>query len=100
MNSKQRRWLLVGPVVFSFAMAMAMTVPVIQIHFMQLIDSNILAISEMLKVGIMAVVNTSVTKEKFLTLYDRHFKFIVVSDILLFFLLSLAQAWKWLLRDI
>lgn len=71
---------MVGPVVFSFAMAM--TVPVIQIHFMQLIDSNILAISEMLKVGIMAVVNTSVTKEKFLTLYDRHFKFIVVSDIL------------------
>lgn len=90
MNSKQRRWLLVGPVVFSFAMAMAMTVPVIQIHFMQLIDSNILAISEMLKVGIMAVVNTSVTKEKFLTLYDRHFKFIVVSDILLFFIVSCA----------
>ena len=88
MNSKQRRWLLVGPVVFSFAMAM--TVPVIQIHFMQLIDSNILAISEMLKVGIMAVVNTSVTKEKFLTLYDRHFKFIVVSDILLFFIVSCA----------
>ena len=88
MNSKQRRWLLVGPVVFSFAIAM--TVPVIQIHFMQLIDSNILAISEMLKVGIMAVVNTSVTKEKFLTLYDRHFKFIVVSDILLFFIVSCA----------
>ena len=54
MNSKQKNWLLVGPVIFSFAMAM--TVSVIQIHFMQLIDSNILAISEMLKVGIIIVI--------------------------------------------
>ena len=54
MNSEQKGWLLVGPAIFSFAMAM--TVPVIQIHFMQLIDSNILAISEMLKVGIIIVI--------------------------------------------
>ena len=88
MNSRQKRWLLIGPVVFSFAFAL--TAPVIQIHFIRLIDSNILAISNMLTVGIMAVVNTSVTKEKFLTWYSKHFTFIVLSDILLFFIVSCA----------
>lgn len=63
MNNKQRRWLLIDPVVFSFAVAM--TSPVIQIYFMQLIDSSILAISNMLAVGIAAITNTSITKEKF-----------------------------------
>lgn len=88
MNSKQKRWLLIGPVVFSFAIAM--TSPVIQIYFMRLIDSTVLAISNMLAVGIMAVVNTSVTKEKFLKWYDKHFTFIVATDILSFVIVSCA----------
>lgn len=88
MNSKQRGWLLVGPVVFSFAMAM--TMPVIQVYFMRLVDSDILAISNMLAVGIAAITNTSITKEKFLKWYDKHFTLIIITDILLFVIVSCA----------
>ena len=88
MNNRQKNWLLVGPVVFSFAMAM--TVPVIHIYFIRLISPNVLAISNMLAVSLAAIVNTSITKEKFLRWYDEHFKFIVMSDILLFFSVSCA----------
>lgn len=88
MNNKQKRWLLIGPVVFSFAVAM--TSPVIQIYFMQLIDSSVLAISNMLAVGIAAITNTSITKEKFLRRYDKHFTFIVVTDVLSFIVVSCA----------
>lgn len=88
MNSKQKRWLLIGPVVFSFAVAM--TSPVIQIYFMRLIDSSVLAISNMLAVGLEAIVNTSITKEKFLRWYDKHFTLIVVTDVSSFIVVSCA----------
>ena len=89
MNNKQKRWLLIGPVMFSFAVAM--TSPVIQIYFMQLIDSSVLAISNMLAVGLEAIVNTSITKEKFLRWYDKHFTFIVVTDVSSFIVVSCAS---------
>ena len=63
MNNRQKNWLLVGPVVFSFALAM--TIPVIQIYFMRLINSEVLAISNMLAMGIAAITNTTVTKKIF-----------------------------------
>lgn len=44
MNSKQKGWLLVGPVIFSFAMAM--TTPVIRVYFIRFVNSDILAISD------------------------------------------------------
>ena len=88
MNNRQKNWLLVGPVIFSFAMAM--TVPVIHIYFIRLISQNVLAISNMLAVSLAAIVNTSITKEKFLRWYDEHFTFIVVTDILLFVIVSCA----------
>ena len=88
MNKKQKRWLLVGPVIFSFAMAV--TTPVIHIYFIRLISTNVLAISNMLAVGIAAITNTTITKEKFLRWYDEHFTFIVVTDILLFVIVSCA----------
>ena len=88
MNSQQKRWLLVGPVIFSFAMAM--TTPVIRVYFIRRVNSDILAISDMLAVGIAAVTNTSITKEKFLEWYDKHFKFIVTIDVLFFIIVSCA----------
>lgn len=57
MNNKQRAWLLVGPVIFSFMMAMT---------------------------------NTSVTRKGFLEWYDKHFTLIVVTDVLLFTVISFA----------
>lgn len=88
MNSQQKRWLLVGPCIFSFAMAM--TTPVIRVYFIRLVNSDILAISDMLAVGIAAVTNTTITKEKFLEWYDKHFKFIVTIDVLFFIIVSCA----------
>ena len=88
MNSKQRRWLLVGPVVFSFAIAM--TTPVIRVYFIRFVNSDILAISDMLAVGIAAITNTTITKEKFLEWYDKHFTFIVATDVMFFIIVSCA----------
>lgn len=86
MTSKQRRWLLVGPAIFSFAMAM--TTPVVHIYFMKLIDTSVLAIANMISVGIAAITNTSVTKRGFLEWYDRHFTLIVATDVSLFAVIS------------
>lgn len=88
MNSKQKNWLLVGPVIFSFAMAV--TTPVIHVYFMRLIDASVLAVANMLAVGIAAMTNTSVTRKGFLEWYDKHFTLIVVTDILLFTVISFA----------
>ena len=88
MNNKQKSWLLVGPVVFSFAMAI--TTPVIHIYFMRLIDASVLAIANMISVGIAAMTNTSVTRKGFLEWYDKHFTLIVVTDVLLFTVISCA----------
>ena len=71
MNSKQKGWLLVGPVIFSFAMAM--TTPVVHVYFMRLIDASVLAVANMISVGIATMTNTSVTRNGFLEWYDKHF---------------------------
>ena len=88
MNKKQKSWLLVGPVIFSFAMAM--TTPIIQVYFIRLVNPNVLAVSNMLAVGLAAIVNTSITKKRFLKWYDKHFTLIIVTDILLFVVVSCA----------
>ena len=88
MNGKQKNWLLVGPVIFSFAMAM--TTPVIRVYFIRFVNSDILAISDMLAVGIAAITNTTITKEKFLEWYDKHFTFIVTTDVMFFIIVSCA----------
>lgn len=88
MNSKQKGWLLIGPCIFSFAVAM--TAPVLQVYFMRLISSEVLAISNMLAVGIAAITNTSITKKGFLEWYNKHFTFIVATDVLLFTVISFA----------
>ena len=88
MNTKQKRWLLAGPAIFSFAMAM--TEPVVYLYFVKLIDTRILAMTNMLAVGIAAITNTSVTKRSFLEWYEEHFTLIVGVDIFLFAVISLA----------
>lgn len=69
---------------------MAVTTPVIHIYFIRLISTNVLAISNMLAVGIAAITNTTITKEKFLEWYDKHFTFIVATDVMFFIIVSCA----------
>lgn len=88
MNTKQKRWLLAGPAIFSFAMAM--TEPVVYLYFVKLIDTRVLAMANMLAVGIAAITNTSVTKRSFLEWYEEHFTLIVGVDIFLFAVISIA----------
>ena len=51
---------------------------------------NVRAVSNMLAVGIAAITNTTITKERFLKWYDKHFTLIIVTDILLFVVVSCA----------
>ena len=88
MNNKQKRWLLIGPIISSFAMAM--TLPVVHIYFMRLIDASVLAVANMISVGIAAMTNTSVTRNGFLEWYDKHFTFIVATDVMFFIIVSCA----------
>ena len=69
---------------------MAITSPVIHIYFMRLIDASVLAIANIISVGIAAITNTSVTRKGFLEWYDKHFTLIVVTDVLLFTVISFA----------
>ena len=69
---------------------MAVTTPVIHVYFMRLIDASVLAVANMLAVGIAAMTNTSVTRKGFLEWYDKHFTLIVVTDVLLFTVISFA----------
>ena len=71
MNRKQKQWLIIGPVVVSFVFAM--TSPVVQVYFMRLVSPNILAIANMLSVGLAAGVNTTVGIDKFMESYRKNF---------------------------
>ena len=89
MTRRQNFWLIIGPAVMMFTFAL--TSPIVQIHFMRLIDSQVLAIANMLGVGLAAAVNATVTKDKFLSWYRKHFLLIVSTDVVSFFLICVAS---------
>lgn len=62
----------------------ALTSPVIHIYFIKQIGPDILAITNMLSVGLAAVVNSTVPNDKIKELYRRNFITIVVVDVLCF----------------
>lgn len=79
MTSRQNFWLIVGPAVMTFAFAL--TSPIVQIYFIKLVDPQVLAIANMLGVGLAAAVNATVTKDKWLDWYREHFLWIVTIDV-------------------
>ena len=79
MTKRQNFWLIVGPAVMMFTFAL--TSPVVQIYFTKLINPQVLAIANMLGVGLAAAVNATVTKDKFLNWYRKHFLWIVSIDV-------------------
>ena len=87
MNKQQKCWLLAGAVISSFIFAL--TTPVIQIYFMRLVSPEVLTVANMLTVGLAAITNTTVTKDRFMAFYRKHFVMIVVVDVFCFCLVSL-----------
>lgn len=80
LTKRQSFWLIIGPTVMMFAYAL--TSPVVHIYFMKLVDPQVLAVANMLSVGLAAIVNATVTKDKFLSWYRKHFFWIVSLDII------------------
>ena len=86
MRSLTKNMLLVGPIVLAFIVALV--TPVIQVYFMKLVSTQILTVSNMLALGLGAVTNSSIRREKIMNIYLRHFNIIVVVDMILFAVIS------------
>ena len=86
MRSLTKNMLLVGPIVSSFIIALV--TPVIQVYFMKLVSTQILTVSNMLALGLGAVTNSSIRREKIMAIYRSHFNIIVVVDMILFAVIS------------
>ena len=86
MRSLTKNMLLVGPIVLAFIVALV--TPVIQVYFMKLVSTQVLTVSNMLALGLGAVTNSSIRREKIMNIYRRHFNIIVVVDMVLFAVIS------------
>ena len=86
MRSLTKNMLMVGPIVLAFIVALV--TPVIQVYFMKLVSTQILTVSNMLALGLGAVTNSSIRREKIMTIYRSHFNIIVVVYIILFAVIS------------
>lgn len=86
MDKRAKFYFIVGPVILSFVFAA--TQPTVQIYFMKLISSQILAVSNMIAVGIAAITNTTITSDKLKELYRKHFTMIVIVDVTCFSAIS------------
>ena len=86
MRSLTKNMLLVGPVILAFIVALV--TPVIQVYFMKLVSTQILTVSNMLALGLGAVTNSSIRREKIMAIYRSHFNIIVVVNMILFAVIS------------
>lgn len=89
MSNKEKFWYMVGPVLLSFVYAL--TSPIIHVYFVSLISPRVMAIAALISTGLAAIVNYTITVDKFKEWYQRHFLFIVVSDIIIFCLVSFTS---------
>lgn len=86
MRNLTKNMLLVGPVILAFIMALV--TPVIQVYFMKLVSTQVLTVSNMLALGLGAVTNSSIRREKIMEIYRSHFNVIVVVNMILFTIVS------------
>lgn len=86
MRNITRNMLLIGPVILAFIMALV--TPVIQVYFMKLVSTQVLTVSNMLALGLGAVTNSSIRREKIMEIYRSHFNVIVVVNVILFTIVS------------
>lgn len=86
MDIRIKLLLLSGTMIMD--LAYSATSPIIQIHFMRLIDSNILAISNIITTALAAIVNMSVQSDKLKDIYRHNFIYIILIDVICFVLVS------------
>jgi len=79
-------YLLGGTAVVDFIYAA--TSPIIQIYFISLISSNILAMANILTTALAAAVNASVQSDRLKDFYRHHFLWIIAIDVICFALVS------------
>jgi hypothetical protein len=89
MGNDLKKLLLAGPSVLSFIYAL--TSPIIQIYFMNLVSTQILAFSNLLSVGLAAFVNSTIPNQKIKQFYRDNFSLIIALDIISFCVISLLS---------
>lgn len=86
MARKLKIYLLIGPTLVSFIFAL--TNPIIQIYFVSRVSVEVFAAANIISTGLAALVNSSVTVDKIMIWYKKHFYNIVVIDLICFCIVS------------
>lgn len=80
MNNKLKYSMIFGSSLVSFIFGF--TNPIMLIYFTSRVDPSILAIANILSLGIGALVNNSINSDKFMNLYRKYFSYIVFMDLI------------------
>lgn len=80
MNSKEKFWYLVGPVVMNISFIS--TCPILHIYFASHISPRIIAFSDMLAMVLGIFVNRSILVSKLQEWYRSHFLLIIIVDVI------------------
>lgn len=86
MDRTTKILLITGPTFFSFIYAI--TSPSIHVYFINQIGPQVLAASNMITVGLAAVINSTIPNDRLKDLYRRNFYNIVIIDIISFYIVS------------
>ena len=90
MDKKISFLLISGSAVMSFVYSF--TSPIIQIYFVSRVDSNILALANLISITLAAGVNTTIPHERAKMLYRKYFNWIVIIDVICFIIISITSA--------
>ena len=86
MTNKVKFLILSGGALTSFVYCL--TSPIIQIYFIKLISAEILAMATILSTGLAAIVNATIQSDKIKDFYRKHFVWIILMDVICFFLIG------------
>lgn len=89
-NNRIKYALLGGQVSFSFIMSA--TIPTVQLHFMKLVEPTVYASSIVLQTFIAAIVQTLMSREEFRRKISRVLIFLLIIDVVAFWLVSVVCA--------
>ena len=82
MNKNLKIYLILGPTLMSFIYGF--TSPIVEIYFMKLVSAQILAMANMLSIGLSAIIQTTVPCAWMKRIYINNFTMIVVVNVICF----------------